>query len=240
MSSKIKGNVCIVLLVICISLYFANAFTFAELKVSAASTTTNVVTTYTIFYDRTKNTTGGNTTYNITPLNSSSNVVLNFPSQFSLSSSISCLYQINTTGAFLANTCTLNGNQVIYSGIFTASTILANITLQISNVLNPYPAGKTSIFTGSIGNDNSSNGVNAFINVVPAASVCGFTFSPNYVYSTENMIFTLTTVNLFPSTGTIGIQFPLTKLWSQELDSTRIMPINSSMVCNNQSVVFIC
>jgi hypothetical protein len=134
----------------------------------------------------------------------------------------------------------LNTNQIIYNGLFTAGTILASITLQVTNVLNPYPAGKTSNFTGSIGNDVAApNGVLSYETITAANAVCGFTFSPNYVYSNENMIFTLTTVNVFPPTGTIGVQFPLTKVWSQELDNTRIMPIGSSMVCNNQSTVFI-
>ena len=47
---------------------------------------------------------------------------------------------------------------------------------------------------------------------------------------------TLTTVNSFPTTGTIGVQFASTRKWSQDLDSTRFMPITTgTMVCNNQS-----
>jgi hypothetical protein len=240
MSSKIKGNVWRKAFLLCILLHCLHAFNFKEIKVTAASTTTNVVTTYTFFYDRTTTNSFSTTAYLTAPLNSSSTVTLTFPTQYTLSSSATCLYQINTTGTFLPNVCTLNTNQIIYNGLFAAGTILANITLQVTNVLNPTPAGKTSTFTGSIGIDIAvPNGVQSFATITPAAAVCSFTFSPNFVYSNANMIFTMTTVNGFPPTGTIGIQFPLTKVWSKELDTTRLMPISSSMVCNNQSTVII-
>lgn len=221
----------------------AFAFSFKELKVTATSYTTNVTTTYSIFYDRTITNSFTSTTYanaTTSALNSSSPVTVTFPIQYTLTSNITCSYQINSTGSFIANTCTQLNNQITLSNIFTSGFILANMTLLVGNVLNPYPAGKTSNFTGTIGIDVSvANGVNSLVTITAATSICSFTFSPNLVYSTQGMVFTLTNTNQFPSSGTIQAQFPLTRLWSQELDSTRLLPITTSMVCGNQSSVLV-
>lgn len=140
----------------------------------------------------------------------------------------------------MANPCTLLNNQITLSNIFTAGTILANFTLLVDNVLNPYPAGRTSNFTGTIGiNVAVPNGVKSLVTITAATSICSFTFTPNLVYSTQSMVFTLTVTNQFPVAGTIQAQFPLTRLWSQELDSTRLLPITTSMVCGNQSAVIV-
>ena len=111
----------------------------------------------------------------------------------------------------------------------------------IGNVVNPYPAGQTSVFSGTIGVDTSYTGAGNFnrVTITAAGSTCSFTFNPNFVYtSPTDLIMTLTTVNEFPSTGTIGVQFASTRKWSQDLDATRFMPISTgTMVCNNQSGV---
>jgi hypothetical protein len=209
-------------------------------KVTASTYTTNVVATYTVFYDRTTTNSFTTTNYTSSPLNPSSTVTLTFPLQYSLTNTVTCNYQINSIGAYTTTSCNYLNNQITLMGIFANNTILSSITIMIGNVLNPYPAGKTSNFTGTIGVDSAvANGVSSLVTITPATSVCSFTFSPNLVYSTENMVFTLTVTNQFPASGTISVQFPLTRLWSQELDSTRLMPISSAMVCSNQSSVLL-
>jgi hypothetical protein len=52
------------------------------------------------------------------------------------------------------------------------------------------------------------------VTITPATSICSFTFSPALVFSSGNMVFSITLTNQFPAGGTIGIQFPLTRLWS--------------------------
>jgi hypothetical protein len=185
MSSKLKRNASLEALCLLLVLHSASAFLFKELKVTANAYTTNVTTSYTIFFDRTITNSYTNTAYATTPLNSSSTVTVTFPIQYSLTNSVSCSYQINTTGSYIASACSQLNNQITISNIFTSATTIASITLLIGNVLNPYPAGKTYNFTGTIGSDVSQpNGVNSLVTITAAASVCSFTFSPSLVYST--------------------------------------------------------
>lgn len=216
-----------------------NGFPFKEVRVTANTYITNTIATYTIFFDRTTTNTFSTTAYLSSPLTPSSTVTLTFPIQYSLNSSITCSYQLNSVGIFNAAPCNLLSNQITLTGIFN-NTILSTLTLIVGNVLNPYPAGRTSNFTGTIGSDVAvANGVNSLVTITPATSSCSFTFSPNTVYSSSSMVFTLNLTNAFPLGGTIGVQFPLTRMWSQELDSTRLMPISSSMVCGSQSSVLL-
>ena len=49
---------------------------------------------------------------------------------------------------------------------------------------------------------------------------------------------TFTTVNEFPASGTVQLGFSTTRQWSQDLDSSRTMPItDGNMVCANKSTV---
>jgi hypothetical protein len=161
------------------------AFVFKELKVTATALTTNVTTSYTIFFDRTITNSYTTTAYATTPLNSSSTVTLTFPIQYALNSNVTCSYQVNTTGSYITTPCTELNNQITITNIFTAATTLANVTVLVGNVLNPFPAGKTSNFTGTIGSDVAQpNGVNSLVTITAAASICSFTFSPDLVYST--------------------------------------------------------
>ena len=111
--------------------------------------------------------------------------------------------------------------------------------LMVTGVLNPYPAGATSNFTGSIGSNTATpSGVLSIANITTAACLSSFTFTPNYVYlSPANMILTLNITNQFPSNGYITVKFPSNRLWSQDLNTLRFIPIASSMVCNNYSAV---
>jgi hypothetical protein len=206
MSAKLKRNALWAALSLLLFVSVGYGFTFQSLKVTPSITTTNSTATYTIYYDRTNTTTLTTTNYTAFPLNTTSTVTLTFPLQYTLTSNITCNYQINSTGAYLPTSCNLVSNQITLTGLFANGTILATISLLIGNVVNPYPAGKTSNFTGTIGADVSGNGGStSYVTITAAASSCSFTFSPNIVYSTENMVFTLTIANQFPANGTIGI-----------------------------------
>lgn len=215
MGRKLKRNVCLKALCLLLLIVTIASFNFKELRVTAASYTTNVVTSYTIFFDRTITNSFTSTAFLTTPLNINSTITITFPTQYTLTNSITCTYQLNSTGTFTPAACTQLNNQITLSNIFSGSTVLATATVVVANVLNPFPAGRTSNFVGTIGSDNAvANNVNSLVTITAATSVCGFTFSPNTVYSTASMIITLTVTNQFPSTGTIGVQFPLTKLWA--------------------------
>lgn len=238
MNVKLKRNVLWKALAFLIILVCVNSFNFKELKVSASSYTTNVFTTYTIIYDRTITNSFTTTAFATAPLNSSSTVTVTFPIQYTLATNVTCSYLLNSAASYNVTPCTSLNNQITISNIFSSGTVVSSFILLVGGVLNPYPAGKTSNFTGTIGIDVAvPNGVSSFVTITPATSICSFTFNPNLVYKTQDMIFTLTVTNQFPSSGTIQVQFPLTKLWSLELDSTRSLPISTSMVCGSQSSV---
>lgn len=188
-------------------------------------------------YDRTVDNNLAATNYTLYPVPANSTVTVTFPTQYVITTNITCKYQINSTGSFLVNSCTFSGNLITLTGVFSSSTILANLILVVAGVQNPYPAVTTAAFTGTIGSDVAVTRNFKSIVTLTAATFasCGFTFTPNYVDSTESMIFTVTTTNPIPSAGSIKLTFPLTKLWSNELDTSRIMPISSSMTCNQNS-----
>jgi hypothetical protein len=161
-----------------------------------------VISTYTIAYNRAQTNTFTGTAFNSTPLNSLSTLTVTFPLQFVITSGVTCSYQLNTNLTYSNNNCSVNNNQIIFNNIFSNNFILRTATIIIANVLNPFPAGRTSPFQGTIGNDvalvNGVNGVNSFVTITPASSSCKFTFSPNLVSSTEDMIITLTLKNILP------------------------------------------
>jgi hypothetical protein len=184
MSAKLKRNALFAAFFLLLLVTAASGFSFKEVKVTANTYTTNVVATYTIYFDRTATNSFTTTAFLTTPLTASSTVTLTFPLQYSLTNSITCNYQINSTGTYVATPCNQLSNQITLSGIFANNTILGTLTLLVGNVLNPYPAGKTSNFTGTIGSDTATaNGVNSLVTITPATSFCSFTFLPNLVYS---------------------------------------------------------
>ena len=91
------------------------------------------------------------------------------------------------------------GNVITLSGLFS-NVLVYTLTVIVNGVSNPYPAGQTSTFSGTIGPDSSNSSVasttNSRVTITAAQSACGFTFNPNFVYtSSTNLIMTLTTVN---------------------------------------------
>ena len=217
----------------------AATFNFKELVVTPASTTTNLTVSYTVLYDTSTTNNFQTTAWASTSLPSTATVTLSFPVQYAITSSATCSYSINNTGSYTANACTLSTNVLTLSNLFN-NTIIKTLSIIVTNVLNPYPAGTTSNFSGTIGGNTAvPNGVYSVVTITAGASVCSFTFSPNYVYyNNSNMVFTLTTTNQFPSTGTILVKFPSNRLWSMDLNTTRYMPITSgSMVCASSSAV---
>ena len=240
MSSNEKRNLCLLFLLM-LAVNSAQGFEFRELLVTAASYVTNATTTYTISYERYRNQTFGTTTWLTTPLATADTVTVTFPNQFAITSGVTCSYSINSTGVYTSNPCSVLGNVVTLSNLFSNTTV-NTFSLIIGNVVNPYPAGQTSVFSGTIGADTSyaaTAGASNTVTITPAQSICSFTFNPNLVYtSPTDLIMTLTTVNEFPSLGTIGVQFPSSRKWSQDLDPARTMPISTgAMVCNSQSAV---
>ena len=174
------------------------SFEFREVLVSADTVVTNAVATYTLGYEHHRTNTFATTAWQTTFLSSADTVTATFPNEFTLTSSITCRYSLNSTGAYSNANCGLVGNVITLSNIFN-NDIVHTFSLIVTNVQNPYPAGTTSVFSGTIGADTSF--INAFstnsrVTIAPAASICSFTFTPTTVNSnTANLMMTLTTVN---------------------------------------------
>lgn len=174
----------------------AQSFVFQKLGVTAASLVTNATTTYTISYDHSIDSVGVDTAWDTTLLTTSDTVTVTFPSQYTLGT-VTCSYSINTTASTpdIPNSCTRVGNVITLSNIFS-SVYVKTLTLKVVGVLNPYPAGQTSNFLGTIGSDSASSTDDSSVIIVPATSACSFTFDPNTVYTNPaNMIITITTIN---------------------------------------------
>lgn len=115
-------------------------------------------------------------------------------------------------------------------------------TFKVSNVVNPYPAILTNYFIGTIGSDTSGTGFfSSQIQLEPDEfTSCYATFSPSTVNSTGAMVFTIVPKNAIGTSGTIVIQFPSTRRWSNDLSTTNLFPITTSMACTNYSAVLSC
>lgn len=229
------------LVVVCLLLQSTLAFNFKELVVTPTLHTINVVTTYSIAYDRTVDNNLVTTSYASNAVQSTATITVTFSLQYTLSSSISCQVKVNNAGNYVVNPCLVSGNVVTLSNVFSVATIVTAVSLILTNVVNPSPAITTGEFGGTIGSDVAvSNDLNSIVTLTPAAFLSqSFTFSPNYVYRTESMIFTIKANNQIGASGTITLQFPFNRKWTNELSSTRLIPISASMPCTSISSVMI-
>jgi len=66
---------------------------------------------------------------------------------------------------------------------------------------------------------------------------CGLTFDPGYVnLATSKMVFSITPTNSLTSSSTLTILFPR-NTWTNDI-SNQVLPITSTMACNNMTAVF--
>lgn len=179
------------------------AFEFSRLEINTNTSIINKLATYTIFYDRQNDPQQSPIDVTQHPLASTDTMSVVFPQEYDLSTTsgqITCTVIINS-GAINSRTCTLTPgtNKLVITGAFVSDSIVYNVTLTVSNVLNPIPAMQTSEFVGTIGTDTSATGVDNYV-VLSAASFqsCAVTFSPTTINSSSSMIFTITPTNSIP------------------------------------------
>lgn len=107
------------------------------LTVSPLSTTINTLTNYSIFFNRAYDPSGIGTNWATQVVPAGSNIVITFPTGYNTSYGYAC--QANN----VATPCTVSGQNVTLSGLFPSDNYLQNITILITNVLNPSPAFTT-------------------------------------------------------------------------------------------------
>jgi hypothetical protein len=98
---------------------------------------------------------------------------------------MTCTVQVNS-GSTNTHACSPSGNLITITGLFSTNTVVYNLTLWVTNILNPSPAITTSAFVGSIGTDNAvtNNGYSVVILQPGAFASCLMTFNPGYVNRT--------------------------------------------------------
>lgn len=213
-------------------------FQFASLVVTSNSNIINTLTTYQISYDRTQNDTFNPTAYNSIAILPTDTVTVTFPTAYTLTT-VTCTVSVNGGTQTTPSSCTVSGKIVIATGVVNTNTFISTLVLYINNILNPSPAITTDYFYGTIGSDVSGTGTYASTVVLQPGSFqsCYITFSPNIVNSTSAMMLTIVPRNTIGSSGSIFIQFPASRRWTNDISNTNYMPITSSMSCSNQSSV---
>lgn len=114
-------------------------------------------------------------------------------------------------------TCSVDvaNRKVSVNGAINTDQFISDVSVSISNVLNPFPAISTSPFLVTIGADYSSNDPNAAVSLTPAVfNQSLINFSPATVNTTGNMVFTLTTTNRLPIGSSITVKFPFNLQWN--------------------------
>jgi hypothetical protein len=107
--------------------------------------TVNTVTNYTIFMNRAIDPSIFQTPWDTIPVPAGSNLTITFPAGYNTLYGYLC--QANNVPA----PCTVVGMNVTITGLFPVDTYLQNITIIITNVLNPSPAFVTAEFLGYVG-----------------------------------------------------------------------------------------
>lgn len=205
---------------------------------SPTSTTINTVTQYAITYDRTQDDNFIGTAYNSIAILPLDTVTVTFPNTYSLTS-VNCTVSVNGNIPLTPTSCTVSGQKVIATGVVSTNTYISSLVFYISNILNPSPAITTAEFYGTIGSDTSGTGIFSSTVVLTASTFinCYITFSPNTVNSTSAMVLTLVPQNAIPSGGSVTVQFPTNRRWTNDISTTNFIPINSAMSCSSQSSV---
>lgn len=176
------------------------------------------------------------TAYNSVAITSSDTVTVTFPNTYTLSS-VTCSVSVNGGTPFTPSTCTISGFKVVATGIVTSNTFVASLVLWVSNIINPSPAITTDYFYGTIGSDTTGPGYFASsLQLDPGTFLnCYITFSPTTVNSTADAILTLVPKNAIGSAGSVKVQFPAARRWTNDISITNMLPIATSMSCSNKS-----
>lgn len=142
-------------------------------------------------------------------------MTLTLPSAYSLNSATVGVSATVNNGMVQYPNITITSNTVNIFGLFTAQTIVYNVTLILTNILNPSPAITTEAFSGTIGSDYAQPiNLQSVVVLQPAQfESCYMTFNPYYVNRTSAMIITIKTKTLTPYNGIIQIVFP-SNTWS--------------------------
>lgn len=206
---------------------------------SVNPTTINTLAQYTVTLQRQFTQDIASTPWNTQLVPAGSQLIVNFPVEFIFSGNESC--DLVLIGGNMPNTFSFvsnPGNRTItVSGAIDTAQYISDVTLVISNVLNPSPALTTSAFLASVGFDNSANDPFAAVTLTPGAfSQPMATFSPSTANTTGNLIITVTSANKMPIGSAFTVTFPSSLSWAEDVaGSTHRLPLGSTMSCSSLS-----
>jgi hypothetical protein len=211
-----------VLLILWNVIILCSSFNFQAAYVLPTSSTTNVITTYQIILWRNLGQSLENTDWNIIGVPGNFNITIIFPSEYVLSGNETCDSLTITTNTVSSQSITPfsyavdpSKSSITISNIYIPDLYIKNVSVQLSNVLNPFPAITTSGFIGSIGNDISYD---TTVTLQPDNfNSCSITFQPNYTNTTGTMIVTLINKNKLPNSSYFTIDFG-SLTWDQEVN----------------------
>lgn len=137
-----------------------------------------------------------------------------------------------------AFTCNIDiaNKKITFDGAITTNQYISDVTLIISNVLNPFPAITTSPFLVTIGSDYSANDPFAAVSLTPNQFTSTLiTFNPSIVNTTSSMVITLTTTNRLPIGSNIIIKFPYNLQWAEDVSTNHQLQLVPGMSCSSLS-----
>ena len=113
------------------------------------------------------------------------------------------LFSVN--GNPVANfTMSILSNNITISSSVLSNLSLANASITIANITNPYPAITTHPFVIVIGTDESANSSSSSVTLVPDNfQSCNIGFTPAYVNTTGKMLVTISPTNKILNNGYI-------------------------------------
>lgn len=164
-----------------------------------------------------------------------------FPNQY-VATGYNCdniIVSTNTNVIFSTTyTCSISGQNLTITGIVTVDSYIANISIIVSNVLNPSPAVTTDNFVIRIGNDVSQNESISSVTLLPTIfSQMSATFDSNIVNTTGSLILTLTSSNKIVGYSNIIIKFPSSLTWSRQISSGYVLALSSTLTCKGTSPI---
>ena len=216
-------------------LHCCNSFTFIYPSVSPSNLTINVLTTYTFLAMRNYDVALNPTPYATQLVPAGASIVITFPNQYSLTSPVVADLLINDASITGFN-FTVNSTSITISNAVLSSAAIANVTITVNNILNPYPAITTNPFIVAIGSDISANSSSSAITLTAGSfSACSLSFSPSTVNTTGAMVVTVSPANKILVGGAVIVTFPPSLQWVQDISASHTLPIGSALTCSKLS-----
>jgi hypothetical protein len=193
-------------IILLITLLAVNAaFTFIYPTVSLDILTINKAATYTFLAMRNYDVALSPTPYASQPLPNNSKLVIIMPASYNLTITTPAVTSFSVNGNPVPSfTMSITSNNITITSTVLSNLALANASVTIANITNPYPAITTNPFVIVIGADQSDNSTSSSVTLTADNFIsCSIGFSPAYVNTTGKMLVTISPTNKILNNGYI-------------------------------------